>query len=122
MTFINDFQISDFVNVSMQLDWFQGLEAYNNAKQWLYNNGLHEDTSVPVTIEDPSGTAQTGAFVQYYTSLYNTNVPLSHFLEDASFLRLNSCFPFFWEVRIVDRSAINPFPLEEERIHFRLLE
>ncbi|MCH2032211.1 MAG: SusC/RagA family TonB-linked outer membrane protein [Tenacibaculum sp.] len=90
MTFINDFQISDFVNVSMQLDWFQGLDAYNNAKQWLYNNGLHADTSVPVTIEDPSGTPQTGAFVQYYTSLYNTNVPLSHFLEDASFLRLRS--------------------------------
>ncbi len=90
MTFINDFQISDFVNLSLQLDWFQGLDVYNNAKQWLYNNGLHSDTSVPVTIEDPSGTQQTGAFVQYYTSLYNTNVPLSHFLEDASFLRLRS--------------------------------
>lgn len=90
MTFINDFQINDWINVSFQLDWFQGLDVYNNARQWLYNNGLHADTSEPITINDPTGVDQTGAFVQYYTSLYNTNVPLSHFLEDASFLRLRN--------------------------------
>ncbi|WP_075342592.1 SusC/RagA family TonB-linked outer membrane protein [Tenacibaculum agarivorans] len=88
MTFLNDFTFNDFVSMSIQLDWFQGMDVYNRAKQWLYNNGLHEETSIPVTIEDPTGTNQTGAFVSYYTSLYNTNVPTSHFIEDGSFLRL----------------------------------
>lgn len=87
MTFLNDITFNNFVSLSVQLDWFQGMDVYNRAKQWLYNNGLHADTAVPVTIEDPSGTNQTGAFVSYYTSLYNTNVPTSHFIEDASFLR-----------------------------------
>ena len=87
MTFLNDFTFNDFVSLSVQLDWFQGLDVYNRAKQWLYNNALHADTAIPITIEDPTGTPQTGAFVNYYTSIYNTNVPTSHFVEDASFLR-----------------------------------
>ncbi len=87
LTFINDFEFNDFVSLSVQIDWFQGLDVYNRAKQWLYNNGLHAETSVPITIEDPTGTNQTGAFVSYYTSLYNTNVPTDFFVEDASFAR-----------------------------------
>jgi TonB-linked SusC/RagA family outer membrane protein len=87
MTFINDFTFNNFVSLSVQIDWFEGLDVYNRSKQWLYNNSIHADTAVPVTIEDPTGTPQTGAFVAYYTSLYNTNVPLNHFVEDASFLR-----------------------------------
>ncbi|WP_073316833.1 SusC/RagA family TonB-linked outer membrane protein [Aquimarina spongiae] len=88
MTFINDFSFfNDFMGVSFQIDWFQGLDVYNRARQWLYNNGLHSDTAVPVSIEDPTGAVQTGAFVSYYTSLYNTNVPTSEFVEDGSFLR-----------------------------------
>jgi len=87
MTFLNDFTFSNFVSLSLQIDLFQGFDVYNRAKQWLYNNGLHAETAIPITIEDPSGTAQTGAFVSYYTSLYNTNVPTSHFVEDASFIR-----------------------------------
>ena len=90
MTFINDFEFDDFISLSFQVDWFEGLDKYNNAKQWLFNNGIHEETSVPVTIEDPSGVAQTGAFVAYYTSIYNTNEPTSHFIEDASFIRFRS--------------------------------
>jgi len=87
MTFLNDVTFNDVVSLSVQLDWFKGIDVYNRAKQWLYNNGLHAETGVPVTIEDPTGTNQTGAFVAYYTSLYNTNVPTSHFVEDGSFLR-----------------------------------
>ncbi|MBW1296975.1 SusC/RagA family TonB-linked outer membrane protein [Aquimarina litoralis] len=87
MTFLNDFRFNNFVSLSVQLDWFQGLDVYNRARQWLYNNALHEDTAVPISIEDPTGAVQTGAFVSYYTSLYNTNVPTSEFVEDASFLR-----------------------------------
>ena len=87
MTFLNDFSFNDFVSLSVQIDWFQGMDVYNRAAQWLYNNGLHADTAVPITVEDPTGTSQTGAFVSYYTSLYNTNVPTDHFVEDASFLR-----------------------------------
>ncbi len=87
MTFLNDFTFNNFISLSVQLDWFKGMDVYNRAKQWTYNNGIHADTSVPITIEDPTGTNQTGAFVSYYTSLYNTNVPTSHFIEDGSFLR-----------------------------------
>ncbi|SNR17084.1 SusC/RagA family TonB-linked outer membrane protein [Tenacibaculum jejuense] len=95
MSFFNDFKINKFFEISTQVDWFQGMDVYNRAKQWLYNNGLHQETSVPVTIEDPSGVDRTGAFVSYYTGLYNTNVPTSHFIEDASFIRLrNVSFKF----------------------------
>lgn len=88
LTFLNDISLfNDIVGLSFQIDWFQGLDVYNRARQWLYNNGLHADTAVPVSIEDPTGAVQTGAFVSYYTSLYNTNVPTSEFVEDGSFIR-----------------------------------
>ncbi|GAA4271319.1 TonB-dependent receptor [Aquimarina gracilis] len=89
LTFLNDVSLfNDIVGISFQIDWFQGLDVYNRARQWLYNNGLHNDTAAPISIEDPTGAVQTGAFVAYYTSLYNTNVPTSEFVEDGSFVRL----------------------------------
>jgi TonB-linked SusC/RagA family outer membrane protein len=87
LNFLNNFTFNDFISVSVQIDWFQGLDVYNRAKQWLYNNALHAETAIPITIEDPTGINQTGAFVSYYTSIYNTNAPTSHFVEDASFIR-----------------------------------
>jgi len=92
LTLINDFRINNFVRFSFQWDRFQGLDVYNRARQWLYQSGLqvHADTAVPVTIEDPTGIPQTGAFGEYYNSLYNTNDPVSEFIEDASFWRLRN--------------------------------
>ncbi|WP_109299493.1 SusC/RagA family TonB-linked outer membrane protein [Aquimarina sp. AU474] len=108
MTFLNDFSLfDDFLNVSFQLDWFQGLDVYNRARQWLYNNGLHSDTAVPVSIEDPTGAVQTGAFVSYYTSLYNTNVPTSEFVEDGSFLRFRDISLNFKLNKLIKLEAID---------------
>ncbi len=92
MTFLNDFRYKDFLKLSVQFDWFKGLDVYTRGRQWMYQSGLqvHPDTSVPVSIEDPTGTVQTGAFVAYYNSLYNVNTPVSHFIEDASFWRMRN--------------------------------
>jgi hypothetical protein len=92
LTILNDFRISKFVNLSFQWDRFQGLDVYNRARQWMYQSGLQvaANTAIPVTIEDPTGTPQTGAFGNYYNSLYNTNDPVDEFIEDASFWRLRN--------------------------------
>ena len=80
---INRFNIYKNLNIGFQIDWIKGNEIYNQTKQWLYRDRLHADFDKPVTIN-----GQTGAFVAYYNSLYNTNTPLSHFVEDGSYLRL----------------------------------
>lgn len=80
---INRFNIYKNLNIGFQIDWIKGNEIYNQTKQWLYRDRLHADFDKPVTIN-----GQTGAFVAYYNSLYNTNTPVSHFVEDGSYLRL----------------------------------
>lgn len=85
ISFINDFRISNFLRFGFQLDWVQGFELYNQTRQWGYRDNLHGDVDDPVTID-----GDNGAFLNYYRSLYNTNLPNSHFVEDGSFLRLRS--------------------------------
>ncbi|RZK59613.1 MAG: hypothetical protein EOO91_04640 [Pedobacter sp.] len=83
MSFINRFTIYKNLNIGFQFDWIHGNEIYNQTRQWLYRDRLHKDFDEPVTIS-----GQTGAFVAYYNSFYNTNTPLSHFVEDGSYVRL----------------------------------
>ena len=52
-------------------------------RQWLYRDRLSKDYDDAVTIN-----GQTGAFVAFYNSLYNSVQPLSWFVEDGSFVRL----------------------------------
>jgi len=82
-SFINRFTIFKKFTVSAQLDWIKGVNTYNQTKQWLYRDRLSTDFDKPVNIG-----GQEGAFVAYYNSLYNTNTPLSHFVEDGSYVRL----------------------------------
>ena len=49
----------------------------------MYRDFMHADFDREVTIN-----GQTGAWVNYYTSLYKTNQPSTFFVEDGSFLRL----------------------------------
>jgi hypothetical protein len=69
--------------LSFQWDWSHGNSVYNLTRQWMYRDRLHKDFDVPVTIN-----GQTGAFVNYYNSLYNSVQRTGYFVEDASFIRL----------------------------------
>jgi TonB-dependent starch-binding outer membrane protein SusC len=82
-SFINSFSLFKKLNVSFQFDWWQGHQVYNLTRQWLYRDRLHADFDDPITIN-----GQTGAWAQYYNSLYNSVQPISWFVEDASFVRL----------------------------------
>lgn len=85
MSFINDFNIYKNLNVNVQLDWVYGNQIYNQSKQWLYRDYLHADFDKEITVD---GT--TGAFVNYYNSLYNTNQTNNFFVESGSYLRLRN--------------------------------
>lgn len=82
-SFINTINFLGNFSLGFQLDWRKGNEIYNLTRQWLYRDRLHKDYDQPVTINGQSGT-----WVQYYNSLYNSVSPISWFVEDGSFLRL----------------------------------
>jgi len=71
------------LSLSFQWDWLHGNSVYNLTRQWMYRDRLHKDFDKPVTIG-----GQTGAFVNFYNSLYNSVQPLGYFVEDGSFIRL----------------------------------
>lgn len=85
MAFIQDFRIGKAFRAGFQLDWVQGFDIYNQTRQWGYRDNLHQDVDDPITIG-----GETGAYLNYYRSLYNTNNPSSAFVEDGSFLRLRN--------------------------------
>jgi TonB-linked SusC/RagA family outer membrane protein len=85
MSFINEFRFGRGVRLGFQLDWVQGFDVYNQTKQWSYRDNVHGDVDDPVTIN-----GQSGAYLSYYRTLYNTNNPNSAFVEDGSFLRLRT--------------------------------
>lgn len=83
MSFTNTLTFNSQLTLSFQLDWVYGGQVYNQTRQWLYADKVSSDFAKPVTID-----GKTGAFVNYYNSLYNTNNTNSAFVEDGSFLRL----------------------------------
>lgn len=82
-TFLNNLTIYKNLNVGFQLDWYYGNDIYNQTRQWLYRDYLHADLDNPITVN-----GQSGAYVNHYASLYNTNNNNAYFVEDGSFLRL----------------------------------
>jgi hypothetical protein len=82
-SFINTITLFNNFSLGFQFDWRQGNEIYNLTRQWLYRDRLHKDFDQPVTINGQSGT-----WVQYYNSLYNSVSPISWFVENGSYLRL----------------------------------
>ncbi|TPN81755.1 SusC/RagA family TonB-linked outer membrane protein [Aquimarina algicola] len=85
LSFIQEFNIMEHLDFSFQLDWVQGNDIYNQTRQWLYRDLLHEDVATPITIN-----GETGAWAAYYANLYATNNPNAEFVEDGSFLRLRN--------------------------------
>jgi hypothetical protein len=83
MSFINNFSFLKKFSASFQFDWVYGNEVYNQTKQWMLRDLMHGDLDKAITVD-----GQTGAFVNYYSSLYNANSTNSYFVEDGSFVRL----------------------------------
>jgi len=73
------------LSLSFQIDWIYGAQAYNQTKQWLYRDRIHEDLDKEVTINSEAGT-----FVAYWESMNKTNQANSCFIEDASYIRLRN--------------------------------
>ncbi len=82
MSFFHDLAFKG-INLSMQIDWVQGAQAYNQSRQFMYRDYTHPDFEQPVTIN-----GETKAYTAYYNSLYHTNQINGYFVEDASFVRL----------------------------------
>ncbi len=88
MSFINDFSYKGYVTVGFQLDWVYKSNLYNQTKQWMYRDGIHQDYDKPVTIN-----GATEAYSAFYRGAYavsQANGTKSYFYEDASFLRLRN--------------------------------
>jgi TonB-linked SusC/RagA family outer membrane protein len=83
MTFINNVTLWNKLNISMQWDWYHGNEIYNLTKQWMYRDRVQKDFDKAITIN-----GETGAFVNFYNSLYNSVQRTGWFVEDGSFWRL----------------------------------
>lgn len=88
MSFINDFSYKGFLNVSMQWDWLEGNNIYNQTKGWMYRDGIHKDYDGQITIN-----GQTDAWSSFYRGVYAVrafNGTKNYFMEDASFWRLRN--------------------------------
>lgn len=83
LSFDSNFNIYKNLTVRFQLDAVVGNDIYNNTRQFMYRDLVHGDLDKTITVD-----GQTGAFVNYYNSLYLTNETNAYFVEDGSFLRL----------------------------------
>lgn len=83
MSFINNVTLWQKLNISMQWDWYHGNEIYNLTKQWMYRDRLQKDFDKSITVN-----GETGAFVNFYNSLYNSVQRTGWFVEDGSFWRM----------------------------------
>ncbi len=82
-SFINTFVVQKNLTVSFQWDWRYGNKIYNLTRQWLYRDRLSKDFDQQITVN-----GQTGAYINFYNSLYNSVSPSGWFVENGSFLRL----------------------------------
>jgi TonB-dependent starch-binding outer membrane protein SusC len=88
MAFINSLTYKNFVTLNFQFDWINGSHVYNQTKEWMYRDGIHNDYTIPFTIN-----GETGAWSAFYRGVYaerSRNGTKSYFYEDASFVRLRN--------------------------------
>jgi len=83
MSFINNVTLWQKLNISMQWDWYHGNEIYNLTKQWMYRDRLQKDFDKSITVN-----GETGAFVNFYNSLYNSVQRTGWFVEKGAFWRM----------------------------------
>jgi TonB-linked SusC/RagA family outer membrane protein len=109
MAFINNFSYKDFLTVSVQIDLMAGAKTYNQTKEWMYSEGLHNDYDKPVTIN-----GETGAWTAYYKSFYDAseaNGTKDYFLENSSFTRLRNISVGFDFARFFDMKNLTRLQL-----------
>jgi TonB-linked SusC/RagA family outer membrane protein len=83
MSFINSVTLWQKLNISMQWDWYHGNEIYNLTKQWMYRDRLQKDFDKSITVN-----GESGAFVNFYNSLYNSVQRTGWFVEKGAFWRM----------------------------------
>ncbi|MBE0674794.1 MAG: SusC/RagA family TonB-linked outer membrane protein, partial [Bacteroidales bacterium] len=101
LSIFNDITLYRNLSISAQFDWVYGAQAYNQTRQWLYRDRIHEDLDKEVTID-----GQTGAFVAFWESMYKTNQANSCFVEDASYLRLRNLSLSYDFSKLINKSFI----------------
>ncbi len=109
MSFINQVSYKKAVFFNMQWDWVNGSMLYNQTKQWMYRDGIHQDYDEPITIG-----GQTEAWSAFYRGAYavrQANGTKSYFMEDASFLRLRNISIGFELNKLLNIKAINSLQL-----------
>jgi hypothetical protein len=88
---INSVTLFKTLTIAFQFDWIHGNSIYDITKQWQYtpaggsggSGANSSDFDKKITIA-----GKTGAFVNYYQSLYNLVLPTSPFVENGSYVRL----------------------------------
>jgi hypothetical protein len=83
MSFLNTVTFKQNLSLSFQFDWIQGNSIYNLTKQWMYRDRIQADFDKSVTIN-----GQTGSYVNFWNSLYNSVQRTGFFVEKGSFVRL----------------------------------
>ncbi len=83
MSFLNNVTLFKNLNIAIQVDWYQGNSIYNITRQWLYRDRIHKDFDKEITVD-----GQTGAYVNFYNSLYNSVQRTGWFVENGSFVRV----------------------------------
>lgn len=89
MSFINDFNFRNMINVGIQVDWVYGSHLYNQTKGWMFRDGISSDYTIPFSIDGEAPQAWTA----FYRGLYaarTANGTKDYFYEDASFVRLRN--------------------------------
>lgn len=87
-SFINELSFKGIISFNLQVDLIQGAHLYNQTKEWMYRDGIHEDYQKPITIN-----GETGAWSAFYRGIYaevSRNGTKNYFYEDASFARLRN--------------------------------
>lgn len=88
MSFINDLNYEGWLSLSMQWDWVYKSHLYNQTKEWMYRDGIHQDYDKSITINKESG-----AWTAFYRGVYaqvSRNGTKNFFYEDATFARLRN--------------------------------
>lgn len=106
LSFRNDFQIKNNLDITFQIDWVQGGNIFNATKWWMFNSGIHEEFEEQVLIDggeteggplfdgsgNPTPTISTvngddpHAWRAYHASKRQSGTPF--FVEDGTYVKL----------------------------------
>jgi len=112
-SFINGFNYKGMLSLSFQFDWIYGSHLYNQTKEWMYRDGIHQDFAKNVTIS-----GRTAQFTSYWSSAYyddgsgnGNDAARDYFYESSSFLRLRNLSLGFDAASILKISGIKRLQL-----------